>query len=116
MFVATVVVSVLLAGVLARSAVQKLSHQERVVQSYRWAGVPEDRLDHLAVLLLAGAVGLLLGLLWAPLGIAAAAALVCYFAVAVAFHVRAGDARRLPTPLAMAAIAATALALRLATL
>jgi hypothetical protein len=106
MFVATVVVSVLLAGVLARSAVQKLSHQERVVQSYRRAGVPEDRLDHLAVLLLAGAVGLLLGLLWAPLGIA----------VAVAFHVRAGDARRLPTPLAMAAIAATALALRLATL
>jgi uncharacterized membrane protein YphA (DoxX/SURF4 family) len=116
MYVATVIVSVLLAALLARSAVQKLSHQEQVVQSYRRAGVPEDRLDHLAVLLLAGAAGLLLGLLWALFGVVAAAALVCYFAVAAAFHIRAGDARRLPTPLAMAAIAATALALRLATL
>jgi hypothetical protein len=75
--------------------------------------VPEDKLDYLAVTLLAGAAGLLVGLLWAPLGIAAALALVVYFLVAMAFHVRAGDAEHLPTALVMALLAAAALALRL---
>ncbi|MET0729637.1 MAG: DoxX family protein [Solirubrobacterales bacterium] len=51
---------------------------------------------------------------WAPIGIAAALAVVCYFGVAVAFHIRAGDAEHLPTPALLALIAAVALALRLA--
>ncbi len=33
--------------------------------------MPEDKLDYLAVILLAGAAGLVLGLVWAPLGVAA---------------------------------------------
>ena len=55
-----------------------------------------------------------LGVFWAPLGIAAAFAVACYFAVAVAFHLRAGDAEHLPTPALLALIAAVALGLRLA--
>ena len=51
---------------------------------------------------------------WVALGIAAASAVACYFAVAVAFHIRAGDAEHLPTPALLALIAAVALALRLA--
>ena len=43
--------------------------------------------------------------------LAAAASVSCYFLVAIAFHIRADDARNLPTPLAMAVIAAAALAL-----
>ena len=116
MVVATTVVTVLLAATLAWSAIRKLSHQEQVVRSYRRAGVPEGMLNALAMILVAGAAGLILGLLWAPIGIAAATGLICYFIVAVAFHIRANDAKNLPTPLTLAAIAAVVLALRLATL
>lgn len=115
MFAATVAVSALLAALLAWAAARKLSHREPVVQSYLRVGVPEDRLDHLAILLLAGAAGLLLGLLWAPIGAAAAVGVICYFIGAVAFHIRAGDAGNLAAPVAFAALAVVALALRLAT-
>jgi hypothetical protein len=110
----TVAVSILFAALLAFSAIRKLSHRPEVVQAYLRAGVPEDKLDYLAVTLLAGAAGLLVGLLWTPLGVAAALALVVYFVVAMGFHIRAGDAEHLPTPLVMALLAAAALALRLA--
>ena len=75
MFVATVVVSVLLAAAIAWSAIRKLSHDEDVVRSYARAGVPEGKLNYLAAVLLAAAGGLLLGLLWPPIGIAAAGGL-----------------------------------------
>jgi DoxX-like family len=97
------------------AALRKLSHQERIVQSYLRVGVPEDKLDYLAIILLAGAAGLLLGLLWAPIGVAAAIGVICYFIGAVAFHIRAHDAKNLPTPLAYAVIAVVALIVRLAT-
>jgi DoxX-like family len=116
MFVATVVVSALLAAALVWSAVRKLSHQDRVVRTYTRVGVPEDKLNYLAVILLAGAAGLLVGLLWAPIGVAAAIGLVAYFVLAVAAHLRADDARNLPTPLTLAAMAAAVLTLRLATM
>jgi hypothetical protein len=116
MFVATVIVTFLLSALLVFAAVRKLSHQEQVVASYLRVGVPEDKLNYLAMILLAGAVGLILGLVWPPSGIAAAIGVICYFIGAVTFHIRANDASRLPTPLAYTAIAVLALALRLATL
>ena len=58
---------------------------------------------------------MVLGLLWAPIGVAAAIGLVAYFVVAISSHVRGEDARNLPTPLAIALMAAAALALRLET-
>lgn len=115
MFVATAIVSVLLAALLAFAAIRKLSHREPIVQTYLRVGVPEDRLNLLAIILLAGAAGLLLGLLWTPIGIAAAVGVICYFIVAIAFHIRAGDAKNLPTPITYAVLAVAALALRLAT-
>ena len=115
MWAATATISILLAAALSFSAVRKLSHDSQVVEAYARAGVPEDKLDYLAVVLLAGAAGLVLGLLWAPIGIAATIGLVCYFLVAVAFHVRANDTQNLPTPLVIALLAAALLVLRLAT-
>lgn len=115
MSVATAGVSVLLAALLTWSAIRKLSHREDVVRSYVRVGVAEDKLNALAIILLAGAVGLVLGLAWAPIGIAAAAAVVCYFLIAIAFHIRAHDVGNLPMPLTFAVMAAIALALRLAT-
>ena len=79
-------------------------------------GVPEDKLDYLATILLAGAAGLILGLFWAPIGVAAGVGVIGYFLVAIASHIRADDVRNLPTPLAIAVIATAALTLRIATL
>lgn len=115
MSIATTTVSILLAALLAFAAIRKLSHQEQVVESYARVGVPDDKLNYLAIILLAGAAGLMLGLLWAPIGVAAAIGVVCYFIGAVTFHLRAGDARNLPTPLAMLATAVVTLVLQLVT-
>jgi hypothetical protein len=115
LFVVAVAVSALLAALLATAAIRKLSHRPVVVESYLRVGVPEKRLNQLAVILLAGAAGVLLGLWWAPLQVAATAGLICYFVVAIGFHLRAGDARNAPTPFAFAVLAAAALLLRLAT-
>jgi hypothetical protein len=116
MFVATVIVSTLLAAALAFAAIRKLSHRPEVVATYVRVGVPEDKLDYLAIILLAGAAGLIVGLFWAPIGVAAAMGVVCYFVLAVAAHIRADDMENLATPLAIELIAAAALVLRLATL
>jgi hypothetical protein len=107
--------STVLAALLAAAAVRKLTHREAVVRSYLRAGVPEDKLDLLAAVLLAAATGLVLGLVWAPIGIAAAAGVVVYFIGAVTSHIRAGDAEHLPTPLAFEAIGLATLALLVAT-
>jgi hypothetical protein len=116
MDVAATIASVLLAALLVVSATIKLTRREPYVQGYLRVGVPADKLDVLAIVLLAGAAGLLLGLAWAPVGVAAAAALVLYFAVAIAAHVRADDAANLPTPVAMAVIAIATLVFTLAAL
>jgi DoxX-like family len=112
MFAAAAAVSSLLAALLAFSAIRKLSHQPEVVAMYTRVGVPEDKLNYLALLLLAGAAGLLAGLLWAPLGVAAAAALVVYFLLAIGAHIRADDAVHVPTPVVIELLAVAALILR----
>jgi DoxX-like family len=114
MFAATVVLSALLALLMSYAAVRKLSHRPEVVATYTRVGVPEERLDLLAATLLAGAAGLLLGLVWAPLGVAAGAAIVLYFLVAIAAHIRSGDLEHLPTPIVMELLAIGATALRAA--
>lgn len=91
MFVVAVILSILLAVALVVSASGKLTKMPAVVQSMSSVGVPESRLPQLAALEIAGAVGLLIGIFWAPLAIAAAIGVVLYFVGAVGFHVRAHD-------------------------
>lgn len=105
------VVTVVLAAVLAAAAIRKLTHREDVVAAYAKVGVPEERLNPLALVLLVGAAGLLLGLAWTPIGIAAAGGVVVYFVLAIAAHVRHDDAANLPTPVAIEAMAVAALVL-----
>jgi hypothetical protein len=112
MFAAAAVVCSLLAAVLAFSAIRKLSHRPEVVATYARVGVPEDKLDYLALILLAGAAGLVVGLFWGPLGVAAAVGLVVYFVLAIGAHIRADDAVHLPTPVVIELMAVTALVLR----
>jgi hypothetical protein len=116
MVAVSIVTSALLAAVLALSAIRKLGHQPEVVQTYVRVGVPPDKLDYLAYILLAGAAGLVAGIFWAPIGVAAAACVVAYFVLAIAAHIRAKDQEHLPTPAVIEAIAVAALALRVATL
>jgi hypothetical protein len=116
MFIATVVVSVALAAMLTMSGALKFSHREQVVETYRGVGVPEDKLNYLAVVLLAGAAGLIVGLFWAPVGVAAAIRLILYFALALAAHFRSHDVKHAPTPAVIVLIAVAALVLRLVTI
>jgi hypothetical protein len=102
-------VSVLLAALLVFTAVRKLSHRPEVVATYTRVGVPEDKLDYLAWILLAGAAGLIAGLAWRPVGVAAGIGLVVYFLLAIASHVRADDARNLPAPVVMELLAVASL-------
>lgn len=110
------IVSAVLALLLVLTAARKLTHAEAVVATYARVGVPEDRLNALAVLLLVAAAGLVAGLFWAPVGVAVAAGLVAYFAAAIGAHIRSADTANLVTPAVYAALAVAVLVLRLATL
>ena len=112
---ASTVVTLVLVGLLVFTAARKLSHRAVVVATYRRVGVPERRLNVLAMLLLAGAAGLVVGLWWPPLVLAAGIGLIGYFLLAVAAHLRARDARSLPTPLLYLALAIAVVVLHVAT-
>jgi len=116
MFIASIVVSGLLAAAICYSAALKVTHRPEVVDNYRRAGVPESWLNGLAALLLAAAAGLLVGQWWPPAGILAAAGLIAYFALAVVCHVRAKDTANLATPAALSLLSIAALALRVSSL
>ena len=115
MFVAYVIVAGVLAVAVTASAVGKLTKNPRMVETYTGLAVPEERLALLAVLLLAGAVGLLVGIAVPAIGVAAAVGLVVYFALAVVTHLRAGDRAGVVTPASLGLLAAATLVLRAAT-
>ena len=114
MFVANLTVSLLLAALLAASAYRKLTRDPAILESVRRVNFPEAKLPWLAGLLLAGAAGLVLGLVWRPIGVAAAAGVLAYFLTTLAFHVRAKDLAHAPSPLVFAALAGAAFGLQLA--
>ena len=88
----------LLAALLVFSACMKLTGRPDVVESYARVGVERTRLPLLAMVLFAGAAGLLTGLAWSPIGVAAAAALVLYFALAIIAHATHDDLAHAVTP------------------
>ena len=106
------IASVLLAAIMVVAAARKFTHRAGVVAEYARVGVPEDRLNHLALILLAGAAGLLVGLAWPPLGVAAAAGTVVYFLLAVAAHARHGDTANIAVPVAIELLALATLTLQ----
>lgn len=111
MFIAYIIVSVVLALMLTASAWGKLTRDDRIVTGMTGVGVGLKWFPYLAALLLAGAVGLLVGIAFAPLGIAAAIGVALYFVAAIVVHLRARDMAVLP-PLMFLALAVVALVLR----
>jgi hypothetical protein len=111
MTVALYGVAGLLAALLVFSAGMKLTGRADVVESYARVGVERRRLPLLATVLFAGAAGLLVGLAWTPLGIAAAGALACYFILALIAHATHDDLAHAapPTVLLLLAIGSTVL-------
>jgi uncharacterized membrane protein YphA (DoxX/SURF4 family) len=114
MYLATVIVSVVLALVLAASATAKLRKDPKLVEGFGALGVPASRLWQLAVLELLGAGGLVIGLFWWPLGVAAAIGVILYFVGAVGTHVRYQDWKGMPPAAGILLVAVVALVLRLA--
>ncbi|MEV6426424.1 DoxX family protein [Nocardia sp. NPDC051463] len=63
-------------------------------------GVSKRWRNPLAAVLLAGVAGLLIGLWFAPVGIAAAVGPMLYFLGGIGFHVKAKAGKRMPVPAA----------------
>jgi hypothetical protein len=117
MHIAYIIVAAVFTVMLGMSARMKLVHDPLAVEVIGGVvGVPLRFFPVLALLEVAGAVGLLAGIGLKPLGVAAGTALVAYFVGAITSHVRKRD--RVPghvgPPVMMLAISAAALALRLA--
>jgi len=115
MEIANVATSISLAAFLAFAAVRKLTREPRIAESYIKAGVPEDKLAHLAVILLIAAAGLIAGLFWGPIGIAAGIGIIIYFLGAVVSHLRANDVAHVAMPVLVAMFAAIVLMLQIET-
>ncbi|MER5873631.1 DoxX family protein [Streptomyces sp. NPDC002044] len=111
MFIAYAVVGVLLALALTASATFTLRRNDQVLANMRKVEVPESWLPRLAALKAAGAVGLVAGLWFAALGVAAAAGVTLYFVGAVIAHLRVKDHELAPAAV-LALLAAAALILR----
>ncbi|MFE0379342.1 DoxX family protein [Streptomyces inhibens] len=94
MFAADAAVSIALALVLFFTAYATFTGKEAVRRGIEEVGFPVSLLWFLGLAQFAGAVGLIAGLYWPPLAIAAAAGLVLYFLGAVGAHVRVGHPRR----------------------
>ncbi len=116
MFVASVIVSALLILGTAFSGWNKVTRNPRLVEQLTGLGVPERFIPVLGSLLLAGALGTLAGIWWAPIGIAATACFVLYFLGAVITHVRAKDWAGVGPTGALMLLSAAALVLRLLSL
>jgi hypothetical protein len=92
--VATAVVSIVLALVLALTALATFAGREAVRRGIIDVGFPPSLAWLLGLAQLAGAAGIVAGLWWQPLAIAASAGLVLYFLGAVGAHMRVGHPRR----------------------
>jgi hypothetical protein len=82
--------------IVVMSAVMKLKRDPKVVAViHDVVGVPMKWMTALAACEIAGGAGLLLGIVWPPLGVAAGVGLVIYFVGAVVSHLRVGDVKGL---------------------
>ena len=88
-------------------------HQVRVI--HETVGVPLKFFPLLAACEFAGALGLLKGIGWPPLGVAGGIGLVLYFVGAVVSHLRIGDFKGIGSAAFMLVVAAAALAMRILT-
>lgn len=114
MFSAYVAVGALTAAANGFAAAMDFVRPAWLIEIMTRVGVARRALGALAVLKIAGAVGLLVGIWVAPLGVAAASGLVLFFVGAISAHIRVRDYASIPFPGMFLLLAAASLVLRLA--
>ena len=108
--------TILFAAMVAFSAVAKIRRDPKVVHVIQEVvGVPLPFFPLLAASELAGALGLVVGIWWPWVGVAAGIGLVIYFVGAVVSHLRVGDVKGVGPAVFMLMAAVGALALRVLT-
>jgi uncharacterized membrane protein YphA (DoxX/SURF4 family) len=113
MGIAYLVVALVLAAMVLFSGVGKLRNDPHIVKViHETVGVPMKYFPLLAACEIAGAVGLVLGIWWPILGMAAATGLVIYFVGAVVSHVRVNDLKGIGPAAMLLTMSAAALILR----
>ena len=83
--------SLLLTAICLVPALGKLTAQPRIVASAGHFGIPWERYRLIGFAELAAAAGVVLGLSWLGIGVAAASGMALLLLGALAFHRRAGD-------------------------
>ena len=101
MKIAMIIVSSFLTVAALASASAKLRKVPAVVEGMTHVGVEENQIPLLALLEIAGGVGLLIGFATSLLGRLAAAGLVLYFLGAVVAHLRVKDRVKVFAPAAL---------------
>ena len=113
MNIAYLVVTIVLAAMAASSGLGKLRQDPKIVHViHEVVGVPMKFFPLLAACEIAGALGLVLGIWWPFLGVAAALGLVFYFVGAVVSHLRVGDMKGIGPAAFLLAVSVAALVLR----
>lgn len=111
------VITLVFAAMVAFSGVGKIRRDPRIVHViHEVIGVPLKYFSLLAACELAGALGLVLGIWWPSMGVAAGIGLVVYFVAAIVFHLRVGDVKGMGPAAFMLVLAAGTLAMRILTL
>ncbi len=114
MHIAYLVITILCAAMVTFSGLGKIRrdpHQVKVI--HETVGVPLKYFPLLAACEFAGALGLVLGIEWPLLGMAASAGLVLYFVGAIASHLRVGDLKGVGPAAFLFVVSATAFVLRI---
>ncbi len=110
---AYLVITLVFAAMVAFSGLGKIRRDPRIVHViHEVVGVPLKYFSLLAACELAGALGLVLGIWWPVMGVAASIGLVLYFVGATVSHLRVGDVKGIGPAGFMLAVAAGALAMR----
>ena len=114
MFNVYTVLAVVMSLMISFSGMMKVRHDPRTTKIIREVvGVPLKFFPYLAVCEFTGAIGLLGGIAWPPLGLAASTGLILYFVGAVAGHVRVGDFKGISPAAFLLCVSVACLVLRL---
>ena len=113
MDMAYLIVTIVLAAIVAFSGLGKLRRDPKIVHVvHEVVDVPLKYFPHLAACEFAGALGLVLGIWWPFLGIAAGIGLVGYFVGAIVSHVRVDDVKGIGPAAFLLIMSVAALTLR----
>jgi hypothetical protein len=116
MGIAYLAITILVAAIVTFSGVGKIRRDPHIVQViHEVVGIPLKYLPFLAACEFAGALGIVIGIWWPVVGVAAGVGVVLYFVGASVSHLLVGDVKGIGPAAFILVVAAAALALRILT-